>query len=252
MIGWWVAVFWILLIPLVAVEIIVYLKSKKFFWLIYALAIFTYVIAVCYTIDAFDVGKNAIILTLLGSAVLMFLVGRQLGKKNKKQKRVSKSMVWSIVALGALIVIVFTVSVIFGTLAQSTTPAASIAAAKIQVNNPKSEGPFPAGSITVMTTTYTNSFYLPVPVKQEYYTVCLVTSTGSVLLNQIYTAQEQFPEVGAGKTKSVEYKVQPNTIYDPNATSVPQKVLVYKTTQVKQWEPCDTQNGTPLYTIQVI
>jgi hypothetical protein len=253
MIGWWVAVFWILLIPLVAVEIIVYLKSKKFFWLIFALAIFTYVIAVCYTIDAFDAGKNTIILTLLGSAALMFLVGRQLGKKNKKQKRASKGMLWAIAALGALIIIVFTFSVIFGKLVESTTPVSSVEASKIQISSPKTEGPYPAADVKLMTTVYKNTFFMPVPVKQEYYRVCLYTTAGPVQLSQVYTAQEQFPEIAAGETKSVDFKVNPNQLYDPNSTSKPEKIVIYMTTMLKQWEPCDNDpSATPLYTIPVI
>lgn len=252
MTGWWMIVFWLLLVPLIIVEIIVYLKSKKFYWLIYALAIFTYVIAVCYTVDVFDLGKNAIILILLASAALMFLVGRQIGKIVKRRKSVSVLSRSILIILGALLVVVFTVSVMFGTLDESTVPMSSVAANKILVSNPKDQGPYPANGVSIMTSTYTNRFFMPVPVKPSYYRVCLVMNTGAVQLGQVYASQDEFNEVPAGQTKSVDYRVMPNQVYDPNITLVPQKVLVYSTTMDKQWESCDVDAGAPLYTIPVV
>jgi hypothetical protein len=252
MTGWWMVVFWFLLVPLIIVEIIVYLKSKKFFWLIYALAIFTYVVAVCYTVDVFDLGKNAIILILLASAVLMFLVGRQLGKGMKRLKRVARPTAYVLVIIAVVLVAVFTLSVVFGRLAVSATPVSSIAADKILVNNPKAEGPYPANGVTIFTETYTNSFVMPVPVKPEYYRVCLIMKSGSVQLSRSYTVEDRFTEIAPGETRAIEYKVEPNQVYDPNTTLVPQQVLVYTTTQEKQWESCDTNAGSPLYTIPVI
>lgn len=252
MTGWWMVVFWLLLIPLIIVEIIVYLMSKKFYWLVYALAIFTYVISVCYMVDVFDMGKNAIILILLASAALMFVVGRQIGKKAKRQSRVSKCSRNALLALGAVLIVVFVVSVVFGRLQETVVPAASVAAEKIVINNPKDQGPYPANGVTVMTMSYANGFILPVPVKQEYYRVCLVMESGSVQLGQYYADSDRFNEVPARSTKTVEYKVMPNQVYDPAAALVPKEILVYKSTQEKQWEPCEADSGEPLYTIPVV
>ena len=252
MTGWWMVVFWLLLVPLIIVELVVYLKSKKFYWLIYALAIFTYVISVCYTVDVFDLGKNAVILVLLASAALMFIVGRQLGKKVKPQKRVRPCARSALIALGAVLIIVFVVSVVFGKLERTILPETSVDVDKILVDNPKDQGPYPASSVTIMRMTYTNTFILPVPVKQEYYKVCLVTESGAVQLSQSYAAEDRFNEVAARSTKTVEYKVMPNQVYDPTAVITPKEVLVYATSQEKQWEPCDADAGAPLYTIPVV
>jgi hypothetical protein len=87
---WAPVVFWVLLVPLLVVLFVVYLKSRTLFRLLYILAVFTYAMTVMYTIDAYDLGRDAIIGILLFSAVLMMLVGwwfRKLGSHARKGGR---------------------------------------------------------------------------------------------------------------------------------------------------------------------
>ena len=72
---WVEVVFWALLIPLVALLFVVYLRSKQLFRVSYMLSIFTYSMLIMYSIDAYDLGRNAILGLLFFSTILMMLVG---------------------------------------------------------------------------------------------------------------------------------------------------------------------------------
>lgn len=93
-------VFWVLLVPLLIVMLIVYLRSKKFNRLVYILSVFTYAMAILYWIDAYQLGRNAIVAILVLSSLFMIFIGRQLHKKKRK-----KTMKHAYTAIGALIVI---------------------------------------------------------------------------------------------------------------------------------------------------
>jgi len=64
-----------LIIPIIIILIIAYVKSKKFYPLMYVLSIFAYVNFVIYIIDKFDFGKAGITLILSISAVLLIILG---------------------------------------------------------------------------------------------------------------------------------------------------------------------------------
>jgi hypothetical protein len=168
---WWQVVFWLLLVPLIVIEFFLFLKTRKYSWLIFALAIFTYVVAVNYIIDVFDLGRNAIIIILLASAGVMVLIGRQLRKEasHPKAERIAA------LAIAALMIIIFVVSVIFGKAVETVTPASSIAAREIayypqdQQRSPKDAIPAPNSQVTILTRTVTNTFFLPVPIVQKNY-----------------------------------------------------------------------------------
>ncbi|MBI4146231.1 hypothetical protein HY489_02740 [Candidatus Woesearchaeota archaeon] len=72
---WAQVVFWALVIPLLIVLLIVYLKSKKLHRLMYILSVFTYSMTIMYAIDAYDLGRNAILGLLAFSAALMMYLG---------------------------------------------------------------------------------------------------------------------------------------------------------------------------------
>ena len=72
---WAPMVFWILLVPLLIVMLIVYLKCKQFYRLLYIISVFTYTMTIMYWIDAYTLGRNAIIALLVLSSLLMILEG---------------------------------------------------------------------------------------------------------------------------------------------------------------------------------
>lgn len=219
---WWPAVFWILLIPLIVVEFIVFIKTRKVSWLIYALAIFTYVIAVTYTIDVFDMGRNAVILTLLASAALMWYIGRQLQNPIKESK--TKRNI--IIAIGAVMLVLIIISVAFGRAQEQVTPVPSISADSVIVprdarGEPK---PLPGNGATLLRRTVTNNFILPVPVDQNDYRACLSTTQGLQDLYYVSEYQENL-EVNPGQTKT--FSISFGAAYlDPSVKPI--EVFVYE------------------------
>lgn len=242
---WWEAVFWILLLPLIVIEIVIFVKSRKFFWLVYALSIFTYIVAVSYTIDVFSLGRNAVLLILLASAALMFLIGRQLGKKVKTQKTVSTKERNVVIVIAALMIILFVVSVIFGKASETVTPVTKINANDIVVRNGK-EIPYPQNSVTVLQRTVSNKFILPVPLVQEQYRVCAQFANGvqDVGINYDY---QQYPEVAPGQTKTVDVKI--SAVYIGENQQTPSAILIYAPSD--NYAPCSTITDAPLYKIPV-
>jgi hypothetical protein len=69
---------------------IVYATGKKLYRLLYILSVFTYAMTIMYAIDSFTLGKNAIILLLALSSVLMILLGLKF--RTKKIKRRTKKI----------------------------------------------------------------------------------------------------------------------------------------------------------------
>lgn len=72
-------IFWIALV----VSIIVYAMKRKWYPLMYIISISLYIFTVAFVIDAFDLSKNWILLTLALSAVIMIGLGMYLSKKFK-------------------------------------------------------------------------------------------------------------------------------------------------------------------------
>ena len=77
---WAPVVFWVLLVPLLVVMLIVYLRSKKLYRLLYITSVFAYAMSIMYWIDAYQLGRNAIIGLLLLSSILMIYLGYRLRK----------------------------------------------------------------------------------------------------------------------------------------------------------------------------
>jgi len=255
---WWQVAFWILLVPLLIIEIIIYLRSRKFFWLIYALSIFTYVVAVMYMIDRFSFGRNAVMLVLLASAVLMFFVGKQLGRAVKKRKEPSAKERALAIVIGAAIIVIFSVSVIFGKMSDTTTAVSSVKAADIirpytESNSPKPIEAVQQQGITVLKRTLTNSFILPIPVTQKEYRACLATSTTVFELGtNSYTMAEE--EVGPGETKTITFAFTPYYA-QKNEQVTPIEVRVYDVANTQdsyRYAPCTDLTVPPAYTIPVV
>ena len=73
------AIFWVTfvlsLIACIVFLIVSYAVGKKFYPLMYILAIFAYINFIAFTIDAFELNKNWVILLLAVSSVLFILLG---------------------------------------------------------------------------------------------------------------------------------------------------------------------------------
>ena len=85
---WAQVVFWVLLVPLLIVLLVIYVKSRRLYRLFYILSVFTYAMTVMYAIDAYQLGRNAIIGLLALSSVVMMYVGYSMrGRENPVQHR---------------------------------------------------------------------------------------------------------------------------------------------------------------------
>ncbi|MCX6748869.1 MAG: hypothetical protein NT076_04660 [Candidatus Pacearchaeota archaeon] len=79
------SIFGWLIIPAIIVLIIAYVKSKKFYPLMYVLSIVAYVNFVFYVIDSFNFGKGGVTLMFAISAVLLIILGVFFSKIRKSQ-----------------------------------------------------------------------------------------------------------------------------------------------------------------------
>lgn len=223
---WWQVLFWILLIPLVIAEIIIFVKTKRVSWLFYALAIFVYVVSVSYTLDVFDAGRNAVILTLIASAALMAAVGRHLSRETSRKKMNPKAIT-AMIVIFAVMLVAFVVSVIFGRAAEQVVPADSVAREDILVVSERDE-PRRLGErgVTLLRRELSNSFFLPVPIVRKEYTACLETSQGLVELWPSEDVREQYPEVPPGGSETVEIEVSAYVVSPAQADMEIGSVLV--------------------------
>jgi hypothetical protein len=247
---WWPVVFWILLIPLIIVEFIIFLKTKKFTWLVYALAIFTYVIAVTYTIDVFSLNRNIVILVLLISAGLMAWLGRQFSRKPSKTAGVRKT---AIIVIAVVMALLFLTSIVFGRMQETVKPVASVKASSITFtyDGRSAEKPYPSQPVTVLTRELRNQFILPVPIVQKQYRMCLRTTTSwqELYANSPYMENE---EVGPGQTKTITVQTSPVSV---NLQEQPLEILVYENDLGKgySYASCnDLANVPVLYKIPVV
>jgi hypothetical protein len=245
---WWFAVFWILLIPLIIAEVIIFVKSRKFFWLVYALSVFTYIIAVSYMIDVYDLGKNAVILILLASAVLMFLIGKQLGRK--PSERISGAERNSVIILAAIMAIIFIVSVIFGKLSETVKPIPVKESDLLRTYDENGYAKPGVAEVRILQRTLANRFFLPVPVQSRNYRTCLVTSTGVSNLDSGYSYSSLNEEVGAGETKTLYVTISP-FYYDRSQQIDAKELLVYVEDNSYSYAPCDSITKEPDFHIPV-
>lgn len=242
---WWEPVFWILLIPLIVVEIIIFVKTKRIYWLIYALAIFTYVVTVSYTLDVFDANRNAIILTLIASAILMALIGRHLGKTHKKQKEVSRAALTMASILAIFMILLFAISAIFGQAEETVQPVDSLTTQEITFTVSRDE-PRPFEQVDgpiILVRSITNPFVLPIPIEQKEYRACLVTSSG---LQEVFVQQsyERYPEVAPGDTEEFNVRVNPTGLQEETNVT---ELRVYES---EEYVPC-SDRGAPDYLIPI-
>ena len=85
--AWVEIVFWLLIVPLLIFLLVVYVKSKKLYRVSYILSVFTYSMTVMYAIDAYDLGRNAILGLLALSAAIMMALGYHFHTPEPRRKR---------------------------------------------------------------------------------------------------------------------------------------------------------------------
>ncbi len=81
--GWFI--FWAGLIA----SIVIFSLKKRFYPVMYFVSIATYIFTIGFVIDAFDLGKNAILLILAFSSILFILLGVYFTKKFVGKKSVA-------------------------------------------------------------------------------------------------------------------------------------------------------------------
>ena len=81
MTDWILPVFGTLLIPLFIILIVTYFITRKISRLMFVVSLFTYTVGVLFLIDKYDMSKNAIIITLIISAIVLMSIGYYMIKR---------------------------------------------------------------------------------------------------------------------------------------------------------------------------
>jgi|SRR3989344_5529597 len=66
--------------------VILFAVKRKFYAVMYLVSIATYVFTIGFVIDAFDIGKNGVLLLLAFSAVVFIVLGIYFGSKFRSEK----------------------------------------------------------------------------------------------------------------------------------------------------------------------
>ncbi len=224
----WQVLFWVLLVPVLIVMGIVYGTSKQLYKLFQILATYTYIITIAYVIDVFDLSRDWILALLTLSAILLLILGYQLTKRHAKEpvssskraskraskakaRRASPSRKWLWATLGVVLVmlVVIIVSGFASDAAREVSTVESVS--KAELFNVAVKGNVGPSGVNLATLTYTNDFFLPVVIQDEFITACWYsTSTREVLaedlqilINGAYSYQDlmrPFGEVPPGGT----------------------------------------------------
>ena len=161
--------FFIGLVFLVIILIVTYVKTTKLFPLLYVLFAFTYIVTLVYWIDEFDLGRNAIILLLILSSLLMIFAGKMFTQKPDKKKRFL-----SYVYICAAILIFFAAAGMFTIgLTVERNIVSSVSAAELYrpCDNFVNPSVVEIGNVTV-----SNNFIIPRKVPLDRYMLCSQSS----------------------------------------------------------------------------
>lgn len=206
----WQPLFWGLLVPCLIVLGIMYGTTKKVFKLFYVLSLFVYIIAVAYIIDVFTLNRNWILGLLTFSAVLMIVLAYWLSKKGdekpSKTKRANKKSFWIMILLLVVMVVVIVVSSLDVGVTRTITVVDSVERAKLIVAVPQEMSYNAQPSVDVATFSYTNGFFLPIVVEDQYFLACWYdTATQTISSEQLQTqVNGQFNEYRVGNEPMAE------------------------------------------------
>ena len=90
--GWSIALGILAYIIALVFAAIYYFKYKKIFLVVFIVSITTYVFAVFYTWDIYELSKNGIMLLLVVSTILMMFLGKYFSKLELKPAKVHTSL----------------------------------------------------------------------------------------------------------------------------------------------------------------
>ncbi len=235
---WAPIVFWILLVPLIIVLLIVYLKGKKTYRLAYILSIFTYAMTIMYWIDSYQLNRNAIIVLLVISSLLMILIGRLIGKQ--KRRKSMKNMKFALLDV-ILILLIVAVSASGIGLNVETHPVASVLLKDIVIVRQEGDAQYQPPAIPIYTVTVTNKF-IPRQYELPIATACLYNSEkkASSYLDVRWDVQEQASQLGMSTTalevyresKTATLKAYPGVRYK----GMPQPVTEKLSTEIETYD----------------
>lgn len=224
---WAPIVFWVLLVPLLIVMLIVYLRSKKFSRLVFILSVFTYAMTVMYWIDAYKLGRNAIVGLLVASSILMMYLGWRMHKE--KQKKTNSTRSAKLAAL-CMVIIAIIVAISAAPIGWNVSgiAARSVRLSDIQPILEEGQPSYPT-SFPIYTMTITNNF-IPRQFELPQASVCLYntekkSATNANVMWDIGQEQSDFGlfgqvvEVMSG-TKIANLKISSNPYYKPSPREV--------------------------------
>src|SRR5574341_490640 len=218
---WAPIVFWVLLIPLLIIMLIVYLRSNKFSRLVFILSVFTYAMTVMYWIDAYQLGRNAIVFLLVISSLLMIFVG-WLIHREKKEKSWGG---WKI-ATTCMVIIAIIVALSASPIGWkiSTTSVKSIKLSELQPVLEEGQPSYPA-AYPIYTVTVTNTF-IPRQYELPQASACMYNIEKKAASNaNVFWSEPGMPsefglpgntiEIGKG-SKTATLKISSNPYYKPS------------------------------------
>jgi len=233
----WQPLFWGLLAPCLIILGIMYGTTKKVYKLFYILSLFVYIITIAYIIDVFDLGRNWILGLLTFSAFLMIFIAYWLSKKGddrpKKAKKLSptKRPLWTVGGILAVMLLVIIVSGLNMNVERDVSIVPSLERSKLLLTTEKSDQIPPALTVELANFTYTNGFFLPVVVEDQYFLTCWYDTTKEQaapdwLQTQVNGQQntyqdfnEPMTEVAAGETLTLKVTVTGTSYYAPKETA---------------------------------
>lgn len=159
---WAPIVFWILLVPLLIITLIVYLRSKKFSRLVFILSVFTYAMTVMYWIDAYMLGRNAIVFLLVISSLLMMFVG-WLIHREKREKSWGGWRIATTCMVIIAIIVALSASPIGWKISTSSTPSIKLSELQpiLEEGQPSYSASFQIYTVTVTNTFIPRQYELP-------------------------------------------------------------------------------------------
>ncbi len=219
---WAPIVFWVLLIPLLIIMLIVYLRSKKFSRLVFILSVFTYAMTVMYWIDAYQLGRNAIVGLLVASSLLMIYLGWRMHRQKQKKTNSTKNAKLAALCIVIIAIIVAISAAPFGWKV-SGTAVQSVRLSEIQPVLEEGQPSYPT-SFPLYTLTITNNF-IPRQFELPQANVCLYntekkSATNANVMWDVGQAPSDFGlfgqviEVMSG-TKTANLKITSNPYYKP-------------------------------------
>lgn len=89
---WSIAVSILVFLIAIVIAAIYYYRYRKFYLVLYIASVATYISSIFYTWDVFELNKNAVLVMLLVSTIVMWFLGGHFSKMNLKPSKVHTSL----------------------------------------------------------------------------------------------------------------------------------------------------------------